>query len=255
MKKKTALPSVHSPARNAEDIKQAVQEVLQWLQDHSSTKVREGMARYAIPSDNALGVSVGEMRKYAKALGQDQALSLALWKLDVYEAKMMAIFLGEPKLVTARQMDDWCADFDSWAICDTACFHLFDQSPLAFKKIHQWTSRKGEFQKRAAFALLASVSTGTDEDFIRCLPLIEQAADDERNFVKKAVNWALRSIGNQNPGLHGEAVALASRLAESSVASARWIGKDALHQLASAATQKRVNRVAKAQGKSTTLKA
>lgn len=249
MKKKPLSAASLSSVRDAAELKQAVQEVLQWLQEHSSTRVREGMARYAIPSDKALGVSVGEMRRYAKSLGQDQSLSLALWQTDVYEGRMMAVFLGEPQQVSSKQMDHWCADFDSWAICDTACFHLFDQSTRAFTKIHQWVKNKGEFQRRAAFALLASVSPGTDEDFIQCLPLIEQASTDERHFVKKAVNWALRSIGNQNLRLHGEAVTLASRLAESPTASARWIGKDALRQLASAATQKRVSRAAKAQSK------
>lgn len=228
------------------DVDLAVQEALAWLKESGSTKVRNGMARFGIPSDKALGVPVGPIRAFSKLLGRDHALSEALWATDVYEARLLAAFVDDPALVTPAQMDRWCADFDNWAVCDTACFHLFDKTPHAFKKAAQWSKKKGEFQKRAAFALLASVALhdkkAADAGFLEGLKLIEAAADDERNFVKKAVNWALRSIGNRNATLHAAAMEVAQRLAESELAVTRWIGKDALRGLESPATRKRIGR-------------
>jgi 3-methyladenine DNA glycosylase AlkD len=228
------------------DIDLAVKEALAWLKHASSDKVRNGMARFGIPSDKALGVPVGEIRKFAKKIGRSHDLSLALWVTDVYEARLLAAFVGDPQVMTSAEMDRWCADFDNWAVCDTACFHLFDCSPRAFKKIAAWAKKKGEFQKRAAFALLASI---TPEDakadhakFMDGLKLIEAASNDERNFVKKAVNWALRSIGGRSRALHKEALKVAQRLAGSELASARWIGKDALRDLNGAAMQRRLAR-------------
>jgi 3-methyladenine DNA glycosylase AlkD len=196
---------------------------------------RDGMARFAIPSHNAFGVSVGDIRKVAKQLGRDHDLALELWETGLYEPRMLACFVDDPEQVTPTQMDRWCRDFDSWAICDTACFHLFDRTPHAWRKVEQWARRKDEFVKRAAFALLASIAlhdkkTG-DEPFARCLPLIEAASDDARNFVKKGVSWALRSIGRRNRALHAPSVTLAERLAKSKEPAARWIGKDAFKEL------------------------
>lgn len=196
---------------------------------------RYGMARFAIPSDNAFGVSVGDIRKVAKQLGHNHDLALELWETGLYEPRMLACFVDDPEQVTPTQMDRWCRDFDSWAICDTACFHLFDRTKHAWRKVEQWATRKDEFVKRGAFALLASIAlhdkkTG-DEPFARCLPLIEAASDDARNFVKKGVSWALRSIGRRNRTLHAPSVALAERLAKSKEPAARWIGKDALKEL------------------------
>jgi len=196
---------------------------------------RDGMARYGIPSDNAFGTQVGTVKRLAKDLGRDHQLAAALWDTGWYEARMLAVFVDEPTSVTSAQMDRWCRDFDSWAICDTACFALFDRTPHAWRKIVQWSRRQGEFQKRAAFALMASLSlhdkTTADEAFLRCLPIVERAADDDRNYVKKGVNWALRSIGRRSVTLNREAVALARRLAASTNAATRWIGKDALREL------------------------
>src|SRR5262249_60696500 len=136
-----------------------------------------------------------------------------------YEARMLATFVDEPELVTPAQMDRWCRDFDSWAICDTACFHLFDRTPHAWRKVAQWSRRRDEFAKRAAFALLACLAlhdkNAGDEPFLKCLPLVESAAEDERNFVKKGVSWALRLIGRRNLKLNAAAVAIAKRLATS----------------------------------------
>jgi 3-methyladenine DNA glycosylase AlkD len=187
------------------------------------------MARYAIPSHNAYGVPVGALRKHAKALGRDHELAGALWETGRYEARMLACFIDVPAAVTAAQMDRWCRDFDSWAICDTACFHLFDRTPHAWRKVDQWSRRRGELARRAAFALLACLAlhekAAADEPFLQRLALIEQAATDGRNFVKKGVLWALRAIGERNAALRGAAAASAARLAESPDATARWVGK------------------------------
>jgi 3-methyladenine DNA glycosylase AlkD len=209
--------------------------VIAWLEGHASKRVRDGMARFAIPSDNALGVSVGVMRAFAKRLGKDHQLALALWKTGGYEARMMAIFVDEPPLVTPAQMDRWCRDFDSWAICDTACFHLFDRTPHALTKVRAWSEHEGEFQKRAAFALLASLALhdkgSPDAPYLRCLPLIERAAVDHRNFVKKSVGWALRAIGKRSPELRAAALQVAQRLAASGQPGARWVSNDAIRGL------------------------
>jgi 3-methyladenine DNA glycosylase AlkD len=148
---------------------------------------------------------------------------------------MLTAFVAEPARVTPAQMDRWCRDFDNWAICDTLCFHLFDRTPHAFAKVEQWSDKRAEFEKRAAFALLASVAghdkMAGDEAFLATLPLIERAATDERNFVKKGVSWALRRIGRRNRALNAAATQVAERLAASADATARWIGKDALRDI------------------------
>jgi 3-methyladenine DNA glycosylase AlkD len=221
-----------------------VKVVLAWLERRGSPAVRNGMVRYAIPSDKALGISVGELRRYAKELGRDHRLAAALWKAGWYEARMLATFIDEPARVTPAQMERWCRQFDSWAICDTACFSLFDRTPHAWDKLRQWAERDDEFVKRAAFALLASLTVhdkqADDGRFLEGLRLIERAATDERNFVKKAVNWALRSIGKRNAPLNQAAIALARRLAQSSNASARWVGKDALRELTGPSVARRL---------------
>jgi 3-methyladenine DNA glycosylase AlkD len=202
------------------------------------------MARYAIPSDNAFGVAVGDIRRLAKDIGRDHALAAALWETGWYEARMLTAFVDEPAQVAAAQMDRWAREFDNWAICDTLCFHLFDRTPHAWGKVAQWAGRREEFVKRAAFALLASLSVhdkaADDGRFEQGLRLIEAAADDERNFVKKSVNWALRTIGKRNAALNASAIAVARRLAESSSAAARWTGKDALRELTGASVSQRV---------------
>ena len=195
------------------------------------------MARYAIPSDKAFGVSMGNMQLLAKRLGRNHELAAALWDTGWYEARMLASFVDEPARVTPAQMDRWCRDFDNWAICDTVCFHLFDRTPHAWRKVAQWSRRRDEFVKRAAFALLWGLTVhdkgADDEPFLQGLLLVERAASDERHFVKKAVNMALRAIGKRNPALNAAAVAVAQRLADSPQAAARWVGKDALRELTS----------------------
>jgi prepilin-type processing-associated H-X9-DG protein len=224
--------------------KQNVRPVVAWLRAHGTKATRDGMARYAIPSDKAFGVTVGAMRTYAKKLGRDHELANALWADGHYESRMLACFVDEAALVTPAQMERWCRDFDNWAICDTACFALFDRTPHAWKKVDAWAPRREEFVRRAAFALLASLSVhdkeAGDGGFVRGLRLIERAAPDERNFVKKAVNWALRSIGKRNTALNAASVKLAKRLSASAKPAARWVGKDALRELTSASVLRRL---------------
>jgi 3-methyladenine DNA glycosylase AlkD len=212
-----------------------VRDALAWLKRRGTRRDREGMARYGIVADKVFGVSVANIQRLARRLGRDHDLAAALWETGWYEARMLCAFVDEPARVTAAQMDRWAADFDNWAICDTLCFHLFDRTPHAWRKVERWSRRREEFVKRAAFALLASLGlhdkeTG-DEPFQRSLALIERGAADERNFVKKGVSWALRAVGRRNPALNAAAVDAARRLAESDRPSARWIGKDALREL------------------------
>jgi 3-methyladenine DNA glycosylase AlkD len=208
---------------------------LDLLKRKATKKTLAGMSRYGIPSDDALGVAVGDIRAIAKHLGRNHPLALELWQTGIYEARMLACFVDDPKCVEPKQMDAWCADFDSWAICDTACFHLWDRTPHAWKKVDKWSKSKREFVKRAAFALLASLALhdkqADDELFARRLSLITTAADDGRNFVKKGVSWALRGIGHRSAYLHSACLAVAEKLASSENVASRWIGKDALKDL------------------------
>jgi 3-methyladenine DNA glycosylase AlkD len=222
-----------SKAKRAKSIPTA-DEVLSRLKRLSSKKVRDGMARYGLPSDNALGISVGTIQKVAKEIGRSHELAESLWASGIYEARLLASFVDEPDKVTPAQMDRWCQDFDNWGVVDTVCFKLFDQSPHAWKKVDKWAKKKGEFQKRAGYVLLACLcghdKQASDEQFLRCLPLIEAASTDERNFVKKGVSWALRGIGRRNFTLNQAATKLAKELSRSSDATARWLGKEALRE-------------------------
>ena len=204
------------------------------LRKLGSKSVRDGMLRFGIPNDNAFGVPVGKIQKLGKELGRDHELALALWETGFYEARMLAAFVDDPKLVTPGQMDRWCKDFDNWGIVDTVCFKLFDQTPHAWKKVEQWSRRSNEFQRRAGYALLACLGVhdklASNEKFSACLPLIENAATDERNFVKKGVSWALRVIGRRNAELNEAATELAQRLANSADPTSRWLGKEALRE-------------------------
>jgi 3-methyladenine DNA glycosylase AlkD len=221
-----------------------VGQALAWLRKNSSKSVRDGMARYAIPNDKALGVLMGDIQKLAKQLGRDHALALEIWKTDVYEARMLCAYIDEVDKVTPAQMDAQARDFDNWAICDTLCFALWVRTPHAFAKIRKWVTHLDEYVKRASFALLASMALkheeSTDADYLRTLPLMEKAASDERNFVKKAVSWALRGVGRRSVKLNKASLVLAKKLAASENAATRWIGKDALRELSSAAVQKRL---------------
>lgn len=223
-----------------------VQFALAWLKRHRSKATLEAMARYAIPSDRAYGVAMKDIKALGKTLGRSQPLAVALWDTEIYEARMLASFVGDPEHLTAPQMDRWCKDFDNWAFCDAMSFNLFDRTPHAWDKVAQWSGRRREFEKRTAFALLWSLTvhdkSAGDELFEQGLALIEREAGDERHFVKKATNMALRAIGKRNRALNSAAIAVARRLASSEHAATRWVGKDALRELTSPAVTRRLKR-------------
>ena len=223
-----------------------VRDILGALKRRGSRRNVDGMARYGIVSEKAFGVSVGDLRKMAKAHRPNHNLAIALWKTRWHEARMLATMVADPAKLTPAQMDRWCRDFDNWAICDTACFWFFDQSPHAWRMVNVWAKRKPEFEKRTAFALLASLAlhdkTSPDARFRPCLRQIERAATDDRNFVKKGVSWALRGIGHRNAKLHAEAVRVATRLSKSSNSAARWVGNDALNDLQRPLVKRRFKR-------------
>lgn len=223
-------------------VEKQVRDALAWLKKHGTQARRDGMARYGIPLGNAYGVTMPDIQKLGKQFGKDHALALALWDTGQYEARLLCAYVDDPAAVTPAQMDRWARDFDSWALCDTLCFALFDRTPHAWKKVEQWAGKRDEFVKRAAFAMLASLTIhDRDADpalFLRGLELVEREAGDARNFVSKAINWALRSIGKKrNPALKRAAVDTAKRLAASTETAPRWVGKDALRDIAKAAAR------------------
>jgi 3-methyladenine DNA glycosylase AlkD len=203
-----------------------------------------GMARYGINTDDAFGVKIPELRALAKRLGRHQDLSLALWDTGYHEARILAAMIGEPDKVDDAQMETWVAAFDSWDLCDQVLMNLFEKTAMRWTKAHEWASRDEEFVKRAGYALMARLAVSDkkadDDQFLALLPLIEQAADDPRNFVKKAVNWALRQIGKRNRRLHPQALACAERIAGHDTAAARWIARDAIRELTDPDTQVRI---------------
>lgn len=222
------------------------EQALAMLKKHASKAHRDGLGRFGIPDEHALGVKMADIQAIGKRIGRQHALAPALWDSGIYEARLLVAFVADPARLTAAQMDRWCRQFDNWAVCDTLCFHLFDRTPHAWAKVRQWSGRRGEFEKRTAFALLASLAghdkQAADALFREGLALVAAAADDERNFVKKGVSWALRGIGHRNAALHAEAVALATRLAASADVAERWVGKDALRDLNRPLVQKKVAR-------------
>jgi 3-methyladenine DNA glycosylase AlkD len=230
--------------RAPHQLEDQVRSVLTWLERHGTKRNRDGMARYGLSSDQAFGVPMADLKVLAKRIGRHHELAAKLWDTGWYEARMLTSFVDEPARVTAAQMDRWSGDFDNWGICDTVCFHLFDRTPHAWQKVVQWHDRHEEFVKRAAFALLWGLTVHdkqtADESFGEGLGLIERAATDERHFVKKAVNMALRAIGKRNAALNAAAITVARRLADSPQAAPRWVGKDALRELTSAAVGQRL---------------
>lgn len=204
------------------------------------------MARFGINPDRALGVRIPDLRRLAKQVGTDHSLALGLWKTGIHEARILASMIDDPAAVTERQMESWAGDFDSWDLCDQCCGNLFDRTPFAYGKAVEWASRDEEFIKRAGFALMAWAAvqdkTADNRVFLEFLPVIEREANDDRNFVKKAVNWALRQIGKRNRRLNRAAVAAARRLAKQKDSrAARWVGTDALRELTSEGVRSRLS--------------
>jgi 3-methyladenine DNA glycosylase AlkD len=233
-----------TPNASKKSVQDQVEFALRWLKRHSTKATLDGMARYSIPSHQAYGVAMKDIKALGAILGRNQPLAVALWATDVYEARMLASFVGDPERLTATQMDRWCKDFDNWAFCDAMSFNLFDRTPHAWTKVAQWSRRRNEFEKRTAFALLWSLTvhdkSAGDEPFKQGLVLIEREAGDQRHFVKKAVNMALRAIGKRNRALNAAAVVVSRRLMASKHATARWIGTDALRELTSPAVTTRL---------------
>jgi 3-methyladenine DNA glycosylase AlkD len=223
--------------------------VLAWLKRRGTQRTIRGMARYGIIAKRAFGVPMGTLLSLKKKLGKDHILSAALWKTGWYEARLLAALIGDPARVTRGQMNAWAAGFENWADCDTACFHLFDRTPFAWQKAREWPKSSREFVKRGGFVLMACLAlhdkTTPDKRFLAFLPLIEKGARDERNFVKKGVNWALRAIGRRNLALNAASLPVAKRLALSEEAACRWVGKDALRELASPKVRSRLARQAR----------
>lgn len=215
------------------------------LERRASKATLASMVRFAIHSDHALGVAMKDIQLVARQIGRDHQIAASLWKTGVYEARLLAAYVEEPGRVTPAQMDRWCRDFDNWGICDTVCFVLFDRTPHAWTKVSAWAGRRPEFEKRAAFALLWGLTVhdkqAGDGRFLEGLELIRRGAEDERHFVKKAVNMALRATGKRNRALHSAAIEVAADLAASSSPAAAWVGKDALRELKSASVLRRLN--------------
>jgi len=219
-------------------------DVIETLRGMGSPHDREGMARFGINTERALGISVTTLRGTAKELGRDHTLALELWDSGIHEARLLATLVDEPTAVTSEQMETWAAGFDSWDLCDQCCMNLFWRTPFAIEKASEWAQRDEEFVKRAAFALIARLATKSvkapDELLESFLAVIEHSADDDRNFVRKGVNWALRQIGKRNRHLNALAIASAERIEAQDTKRARWIARDALRELTSDKVQARL---------------
>ena len=230
--------------KRSTEVRAQVEAALAALEKMSTRRDRDNLKRFGITAGKAFGVSMANIQALAKRLGRSHELAAALWDTGWYEARLLTSFVDEPARVTAGQMDRWCRDFDNWGICDTVCFHLFDRTPHAWKKVEQWHDKRAEFVKRAAFALLASLALhdkrAPDTRFVEGLAFIEAAGRDERNFVKKGVSWALRLIGRRNKALNIRALGVARRLAASPVPAARWVGKGAVKELTSPLVMRRL---------------
>jgi 3-methyladenine DNA glycosylase AlkD len=227
--------------------------ILDELRSLGSEENRAGMARFGINTDTAYGIPMTVLRPIARRYRRDHDLAVALWQTGQHEARILAAMIDDPQKVTRRQVDSWAADFDSWDLCDQACGRLFALTPFVNAKVVRWAKDKREFVRRAAFALIAGYTVHAkrvaDAEFIAFLPLIEAAATDPRNFVRKAVNWALRQIGKRSPTLHAPALAVAKRLAASEDRTARWIGKDAVRELTDPDQRQRIKARGKTSGR------
>ncbi len=221
----------------------SVDEVLRRLKVEARPEQLEGMARYGIVVENRLGVSIPGLRKLAKEIGKNHDLALDLWKTGVSDTMILASLVAEPNKLTGEQMEEWVKDFNSWDVCDQVCNNLFNGHPLVWNKVLDWSKREEVFVKRAAFALLSSLAVhdkAADEKFIDFLLVIKREAVDNRNFVKKAVNWALRNIGKRNLNLNRAAIKVAREIQQIDSKACRWIGSNALRELESDAVQKRL---------------
>ncbi|HLA50017.1 MAG TPA: DNA alkylation repair protein [Thermodesulfovibrionia bacterium] len=219
-------------------------DILNKLKSLSNPKAVAGMARFGINPENTYGISIPNLRKMAKQIGKDHTLAHHLWALGIHEARILAGMIDVPEVVTEKQMEQWVKEFDSWDVCDQVCMNLFEDTSFAFKKAIAWSRRKEEFIKRAGFVMMARLAVSDkkteDKQFEKFLPIIKRESNDERNFVKKAVNWALRQIGKRNRRLNKKAIETAKEIQKINSKSAKWIASDALRELTSKAVQKKI---------------
>lgn len=224
-----------------------VDEILAILRSQANPHNVAGMARYGINPNNTLGVSIPTLRLLARQVGRDHALAQQLWDSGVHEARILAALVDDPRQVSEAQMEAWVLDFDSWDICDQVCSNLFDRTAFAWEKAHAWSARPEEFVRRAGFVLMAALAShdkkARDEQFTALFPFMLAAANDDRNFVRKAVNWALRGVGKRNRNLNRLAIEAAKDIQALGGKTARWIASDALRELASEKVQAKLKKV------------
>jgi len=225
-------------------LKTSADQIIQKLKSLANPKNVEGMARFGINPNNTLGISVPVLRDIAREAGKDHQLAQELWASGIHEARTLACFIDKPELVTESQMEGWVKNFDSWDVCDLCCSDLFDRTKFAHQKAVEWSGREEEFVKRAGFTLMAALAVhdkkASDADFLKFLPIIKRESTDERNFAKKAVNWALRNMGKRNLDLNKMAIKTAEEIQKIDSKSARWIAADALRELTGEAVQKKL---------------
>ncbi len=219
------------------------EEIIKELESLSNPEDVEGMARFGIKTKKAYGVRMPELRRMARESGKNHELAEKLWKHGYSETKIMASMIDDPQIVTEEQMENWVVEFDSWDICDQCCMNLFRKTPFAYKKVYEWSEREEEFVKRAAFTLIATLAVhdkkADDSEFEKFFPIIIRESTDDRNFVKKAVNWALRQIGKRNLNLNKKSIIIAEKINKENSKSAKWIAKDALRELKSEKIQEK----------------
>jgi len=219
-------------------------EILQQLKSLGNPASAKGMARFGINVESAYGVSIPNLRKIARNIGKSRTLAESLWASGIHEARLLAGMIYPPAEITTDQMEKWVRDFNSWDLCDQSCNNLFRKSPQAREKALEWSALDEEFVKRAGFVMMACLAVhdkkGTDEEFLEFLQIINRESVDGRNFVKKAVNWALRQIGKRNLSLNHAAIATANEIKETDSAAAKWVAADAMRELKSETVQKRL---------------
>ena len=220
--------------------------VMHELHRLANPAIARGYARFGVPTEKALGIDAPHLRALAKTIGRDQRLSLRLWKTNIMEARALAALIGVPEEVTKGQMNRWAGDFDSWSVCDACCVLLFVYAKDAMEMSFRWSKDRREFVKRAGFALMASMAVHQksfkDREFIPMLRVIREEAEDERPFVKKAINWALRQIGKRNMNLNALAIDTAMKIHAVDSPTARWVAADALRELRSEPVQRRLQK-------------
>jgi 3-methyladenine DNA glycosylase AlkD len=222
------------------------EEILTKLKAKARPDQLAGMARYGMKTENRLGVQIPELRKLAKETGKNHQLALELWQTGIAEARILAAMIAEPEKLTEKQMDNMVKDIDSWDIGDQTCMNLFEKTPLAWKKINEWSKRPEEFVKRTAYGLIACIAwhdkKATDQQFTAVFPVIAHGAQDQRKSVQKAVSWALRNIGKRNTNLNQQATSLAREIQATNTKPAKWVSSDVIRELTSEPVQKRLKK-------------